>query len=188
VLPLPNPAVFTARTIYLGEGGDHRVETAAFDLTPALEQGRAVCNLFAEFLAGAPGEFREPLPFLNKLPIEMQWAAASGGAAFYAFFHQNETVEMGVLAAGASKESDDQIIAAILESVAVPMLGDRAREWLSLSERPLMLRLRMPGNAELGPTMDLLATALGSVYFRAILTIIEAPAPASGQATPGSVQ
>jgi hypothetical protein len=170
------PSTFTSRTVYLNEGGgDPHIDTAAFDLTPALEQGRAVCNLFAEFLSGAPGEFREKLPFLNKLAIDMQWAAASGGAAFYAFFYENETVEMGILAAGTSSESDEQILMALRESIAVPMLGDRARNILDMHERPLALRLRMPGNAELGPTMDLLTMALASVYFRAILSMAETP-------------
>ena len=180
-------STFTARTIFLNDGGPGsneapRLETAAFDLTPALEQGRAVCNLFAEFLSGAPGEFRERLPFLNKLSIDMQWAAASGGAAFYAFFYDNETVEMGVLAAGTNAESDEQIIAALRESIAVPMAGERAREWMAPGERPLALRMRMPGKPELGPTMDLLAMALASVYFRAILSLVETQVELTGPA------
>jgi hypothetical protein len=36
----------------------------------------------------------------------------------------------------------------------------------------------MPGNAELGPTMDLLTMALASVYFRAILSLVETAAGA----------
>jgi hypothetical protein len=177
------PSTFTARTVHCNEGGgDPRIETAAFDLTPALEQGRAVCNLFAEFLSGAPGEFREKLPFLNKLAIEMQWAAASGGAAFYAFFHNNETIEMGILAAGTNAESDEQILMALRESIAVPMMGDRARNILEMPERPLAIRLRMPGNPELGPTMDLLTIALASVYFRAILSLAETPMETPGRA------
>jgi hypothetical protein len=167
------PTTFTARSIHIAEGGgDPRVETGAFDLTPALEQGRAVCNLFAEFLSGAPGEFREKLPFLNKVDIEMQWAAAAGGAAFYAFFYNNEAIEMGILAAGSNAESDEQILMALRESVAVPMLGDKARNMMTLGERPLALRLRMPANPELAPTMDLLTMALASVYFRAILSLV----------------
>jgi hypothetical protein len=183
---LLSAATFTARTIHAAEAGGagyndgHRVETGAFDLTPALEQGRSVCNVFAEFLSGAPGEFRERLPFLNKIDIEMQWAAASGGAAFYAFFHKNETIEMGVLAAGTNPEADQQIVKALLESVAEPMLGSRAREWMAMGERPLALRLRMPGNPELGPTMDLLAMALASVYFRAVFTLAAASSSAAG--------
>ena len=106
----------------------------------------------------------------------MQWAAAAGGAAFYAFFYDNETVEMGVLAAGTSAESDDQIVTALREGIAVPMLGDRAREMFAVNERPMALRLRMPGKPELGPTMDLLAMALASVYFRAILSLAETSA------------
>ena len=170
---------FTCCVIHCPDGpGEPRVETSSFDLTPALDQGRAICNLFAEFLAGAPAEFRRTLPFLNKVQIDLQWAAASGGAAFYAVFHENQTIEMGVLAAGAEAEADARILEALTETIAVPMLGVKARQWTSLASRPLAVRLRMPVHPELSAAVDLLATALASVYFRAILTLVETGAAA----------
>ena len=77
-------SMFHVRTIRLGQ---EQAEVSTFDLEPALPQGVTVCNLFAEFLATRPGEFRERLSFINKHDIELQWAAAAGGAAFAGFFY-----------------------------------------------------------------------------------------------------
>jgi hypothetical protein len=163
-------ATFAVRTVHPSEQSstEARSEATAFDLTPGLEQGRAVCNRFAEFLAGAPPEFHQRIPFLNKVDLDMQWAAASGGAAFFTFFSGGAPVEIGVLLSGASPEVDAQMLAALQRNVGQPILGERTSELLSGEERPLLLKLRMPGQPELAPTMELLSTALASVYFRAV--------------------
>jgi hypothetical protein len=160
--------MFYVRTIH---PEDNRVEVAGFDLEPELEQGRSVCELFGRFLADHPAEFRERLPFLKNTDIELQWAAASGGAAFAAFFSDGETLSLGVLLAGVNEESDAMMLEALRESVAVPMLGEQAESLLNWPERPLMLQLQMPDQPEKVPTVQLLSTALASVYFRAILAL-----------------
>jgi hypothetical protein len=57
------------------------------------------------------------------------------------------------------------------ESVAVPMLGKEADALLESPERPLMLQLQMPDQPEKLPAVQLLSTALASVYFRTILAV-----------------
>jgi hypothetical protein len=147
---------------------------AGFDLVPTVQQGETVCNLFAEFLSGLPGEFREPIPFLKNLEMEMQWAAAAGGAAFVAFFHGGEPVSLGVLLSGVNIDADDQMRRAFSASVTTPILGDASTQLLDAPERPVLMKLQMPGYPEIAPTLDLLHTALASVYFRAILALAAA--------------
>jgi len=159
--------MFSVRTIHPEE---NRVEAASFDLVPPLEQGQKVCELVGDFLANRPAEFRERIPFLNRVELELQWAAASGGAAFYAFFHAGETVSMGVLVSGVDATSDSQMLEA-WSGIANPMLGADGAALLQAPERPLMMGLQMPGYPELVPALQLLSTALASVYFRAILAL-----------------
>ena len=160
--------MFYVRTIHPEE---KRVDVAGFDLEPELEQGQNVCKLFGRFLADHPAEFREKLPFLKDSDIELQWAAASGGAAFAAFFDEGETLSIGVLLTGVNEESDSLMLDALRESIAGPMLGERAADLLVSPERPLLLQLQMPDRPEKIPAVQLLSTALASVYFRAILTL-----------------
>jgi hypothetical protein len=160
--------MFYVRTIHPEQ---MRVEVAGFDLEPELEQGQVVCKLFSSFLADHPGEFRERLPFLNNSDIELQWAAASGGAAFAAFFAGGEAISIGVLLTGVNEESDTLMLDALRESVAGPMLGARAAELLESPERPLLLQLQMAEQPEKIPAVQLLSTALASVYFRAVLAL-----------------
>ncbi|MEP7363621.1 MAG: hypothetical protein ABI972_10230 [Acidobacteriota bacterium] len=148
-----------------------RVEVAGFDLEPGLEQGQSVCKLFGSFLADHPAEFREKLPFLKNSDIELQWAAASGGAAFAAFFGDGQAITIGVLLTGVNEESDALMLEALRESVAVPMLGAEAEALLESPERPLMLQLQMPDQPDKIPAVQLLSTALASVYFRTILAL-----------------
>ena len=160
--------MFYVRTIH---PEDRRVEVAGFDLEPELEQGQSVCQLFGRLLADHPAEFRETLPFLKNSDIELQWAAASGGAAFAAFFSEGQALSIGVLLTGVNEESDALMLEALRESVAIPMLGEQAAELIEWPERPLMLQLQMPDQPEKIPTVQLLSTALASVYFRAILAL-----------------
>ncbi|MBM3739155.1 MAG: hypothetical protein FJW39_25550 [Acidobacteria bacterium] len=161
-------AVFTVRTIHPQDG---RVEVGTFDLEPALPQGQVVCNLFAEFLAERPAEFRERLPFLNKVAVDLEWTAASGGSAFLSLFHEDAPLAMAVLVSGADEESSQQMIEAFAGSVLAPMLGERAGALAEVPERPAVLLLQLPDSPEHFPMVQLLATAIASVYFRAIARI-----------------
>ncbi len=164
--------MFTVRTIRPGDLSSPdgaRVEVAQFDLEPQLPQGRTVCNLFAEFLAERPAEFRETLPFLNKFEIELQWAAAAGGSAFASFFHEGQALGMGIMLSGAEPKSDAQMLEALRVSILEPMMGPTvAAKLTSMDERPGVLLVELPDRPELTPTLHLLITALASVYFRAV--------------------
>ncbi len=161
---------FAVRTIHL-EGP--RVEDGEFDLVPALPQGQVVCNLFAEFLAAGPPEFREKLPFLNKVHVELEWAAAGGGAAFMVLHSAEGPLAMGILLSGADTEAGDQMVAAMRESILEPMLGG-AGELLDVLARPAVILLQLPDQPEHFALVQLLTTALASVYFRAIQRMAEA--------------
>ena len=126
--------MFTVRTIQPGESPDSaRVESAQYDLEPQLPQGRTVCNLFAQFLSERPPEFREPLPFLNKFAVELDWAAAGGGSAFASLFHEGKPLGMAVLLSGADPESDEQMLQAIHLSILQPLLGGERAEDLGFA-------------------------------------------------------
>jgi hypothetical protein len=149
-----------------------RVETSSYDLVPALPQGQMVCNLFAEFLAGRPPEFRERLTFLKKGDIELQWAGASGGSAFTSFFSGGRTLGMAILPSGIDPDSDGAMIDALREMILIPMFssmfGEDVPETSAPPERPLVVLVQFDEQPELIPTLHLLITALASVYFRAI--------------------
>ncbi len=156
---------FQVTTIHAESG---RVETAGYDIVPALPQGQVVCNLFAEFLAQRPAEFREKLPFLNKVDVDLQWAAASGGAAFIALIAGSEPLAIGILLSGADAAADAQMIDALRASVLLPMLGEEGAALGQVPTRPAALLLQLPGSPEHSPLVQLLTTALASVYFRAV--------------------
>lgn len=156
---------FQVTTIHAESG---RVETVGYDIVPALPQGQVVCNLFAEFLAARPAEFREKLPFLNKVDVDLQWAAASGGAAFMALIAGAEPLAMGILLSGADSSADEQMIDALRTSVLGPMLGEDSLALADVPGRPAAVLLQLPGSPEHTPLVQLLTTALASVYFRAV--------------------
>ncbi len=157
-------SMFSVRIIHPEE---RRVESASYDLIPKVEQGVTVCNLFAEFLAGQPAEFRQPIPFLKKTEIEMQWAAAEHGAAFVAFFHENRTLAAGVLLSGEDAEADASMTEALRVSIVEPLAGT-AELADPGEERPAMMMVQFNDQPEWIPTVQLLSTALASVYFRAV--------------------
>ena len=160
--------MFTVRTIFVAE---KRVEVSQYDLVPSNDQGKAVCSLFLDFLAERPGEFREKLPFLKHGDMELEWAAAAGGAALATFYEAGEPVSMGILLSGANEESDAQMIDALRNAVLAPVFGEEAEKLLEAPERPVMLNVLFPGNPELMPRTQLLAAALASVFFRVVMVI-----------------
>ncbi|MBS1826230.1 MAG: hypothetical protein JST93_12990 [Acidobacteria bacterium] len=164
---------FTVRTVYLDPP---KVEAAHYDVIPTNEQGKAVCGLFLDFLSENPPEFRKALPFLKKGSTELQWAAADGGVAFAAFFEENRPVSMGVLISGLVPEADEQMLASIHEAI----FGEQPAEMLEAPERPLMLNVLFPDSVELHPQVQLLSTALASVYFRVIGEMLAQSTPGPG--------
>ncbi|MBL8174306.1 MAG: hypothetical protein JNK48_06540 [Bryobacterales bacterium] len=152
---------FTVRTVFLDPA---KVEAIQYDVVPTNEHGKAVCDLFLDFLSENPPEFRKALPFLKKGSTELQWAAADGGVAFAAFFEENQPVSMGVLISGLAAEADEQMIGSIREAI----FGDEETDMLDAPERPLFLNVLFPGSPELHPQTQVLSAALASVYFRVI--------------------
>jgi hypothetical protein len=159
-------ASFTVRTIFAGED---RVEALEYDLIPANDQGKAVCNLFLDFLSGRPAEFREKLPFLKHGNTELEWAAAAGGAALAAFFEDDQPVSMGIFLTGVNEESDDLMVDALRRALIQPLFGEPGEAYLQVNERPLLLNVIFPGYPELIPRTQLLSAALASVFFRVMI-------------------
>jgi hypothetical protein len=142
-----------------------RVETGQFDVEPTHEKAAQVCALFADFLRGQPPQFRAPLPFLKRTGIELEWAAAAEGAAFATFYTTGEPCGLAVMASGASEEADEGLLAGFQQGIVEPLMGPMD---LDSKTRPLLRLFLPPGNPELAPTLQLLATALAAVYFRAL--------------------
>jgi hypothetical protein len=151
---------FAVRTVFAGQ----RVEMASYDMIPSNEEGKAVCNLFLDFLSESPPEFRRKIPFLKKGNTELQWIAADGGVAFAAFYEDNEPVSMGILLSGLAEEADRQMIAELSRAV----FGTGEDESLEVAERPVLINVIFPGSPELVPRTQLLSTALASVFFRVV--------------------
>lgn len=164
--------MFHSRTIRPGAAATDgpTVSAATFDLEPQLEQGRQICNLFAEFLAGQPGQFRERIPFLNKMDIELDWAAQAGGAAFAAFFSQGAPVSIGILLGGTDATVDADMLEAMRGSILAPLFGEIPPDspLLDAPERPVVIMVQFSDQPEAIPAVDLLTTALASVYFRTV--------------------
>jgi hypothetical protein len=161
-------SIFTARTFYPDQD---RVEASEYDLVPTHEQAQAICDLFLNFLSEQPLEFRKQLPFINNANIELEWAAAEGGAALASFYADDEPLSMAILLAGIQPESDSRMLEGLRQAVLEPVLGDQAAKHLDAAERPLLFHLIFPGRPEYAPRAQILATALASVFFRAVLTI-----------------
>ena len=160
--------MFTIRSVFADQG---RIESGSFDLIPTNDQGKAVCALFLDFLSSRGLEFREKLPFLKKGETELEWAAASGGAALASFYESGEPLCMAILLSGINPEADRQMIAALRQTVLDAVLGPQAESFAGAPERPIALNVIFPDHAELVPQTQLLITALASVYFRVMLEL-----------------
>jgi hypothetical protein len=159
-------AVFTVRTIYLEQP---RQETATYDAAGSDEEGRQVCAMLSEFLAGRPPEFREKLPFL-KHDLELEWTAAPGRVAL-ASFHDGEAPRtMGILLAGVDAEADRVMLDAWRENVLRPLLGGDTHGFGDVAERPVLINIVLPGAPELIQALQLVGAALASAYFDCVET------------------
>jgi hypothetical protein len=129
------------------------------------EEAEKVCALFATFLAGHAAGFREKLPFLNRGDYELEWAAAAGGSSFATFYESGQPVAMGVLLSGNDGESDAQMLDFFVTSPLEPLFTNTH----PATSRPLLLQVNFMDRPDAAPVVQLLSTALASVYFRAIL-------------------
>ena len=164
--------MFYVRNVFLE---DARVEAGKLDLIPTNEQGQAVCALMAEFLINRPAGFREKLAFLKKGDMELDWSAAPGGVALASLFESSEPATMGVLLTGVEADADRMMLEIFRDNVLVPLFGDTPIEHIDrlidVAERPLLFQVIFPGAPEWAPTLQLLSTALASVFFRTMLQL-----------------
>lgn len=165
--------MFFVRSIFVDEP---RVETSTLELEPTHELAQKVCRVVEEFLHGKPQGFREKMPFLNKGNFELDWNAAAGGVAMATIFESEQPLAVLVLLLGADPQSDFVMLQMFRDHVLVPVLSslsdgsaeEHATKLIDTQDRPVVLQLLFPGSPEWTPTIQLLSTALGSVYFRAM--------------------
>jgi hypothetical protein len=173
--------MFHVRNIYLDEA---RVEAGKFDIVPTNSQGEAVCALITEFLTNRPPEFRDKLAFLKKGKFELDWSAVNGGVALASLFDDSRPATMAILLTGIEPEADRMMLDLYRDNVLVPVFDgaplEQVNSLIDVPERPLLLQSLFPISPEWAPTVQLLSTALASVYFRTILqlsTIAPKPDP-----------
>ena len=164
--------MFHVRNIYLEEA---RVEAGKFDIIPTNAQGEAVCALVAEFLTNRPPQFRDKLAFLKRGNFELDWSAVAGGVALASLFDEDEPATMAILLTGVEPEADRMMLDLFRDNVLRPVFDsappEQVNELVDVPERPLLLQALFPISPEWAPTLQLLSTALASVYFRTILQL-----------------
>ena len=158
--------MFHVRCIFPDQG---RIEANRFELQPTNPQGEAVCDLFRRYLADRPAAFRDKLPFLRKGDIELDWSAANGGVALASLFSSGDPAAISVLLTGRDAEADRMMIEVFRENVLDVLFEGQFQEALDVKERPLIIQVLLPCDPEWMPAVQLLSTALASVYFRSIL-------------------
>ncbi|MDX2154583.1 MAG: hypothetical protein SFV54_27825 [Bryobacteraceae bacterium] len=141
-----------------------QVEDSEFDLTPTVAEGERICGLFDEWLKGQPPEFQERVPFLKRGDLELSWSAASGGVAFASFHSEGAPLSMSLLLSGLDSEADRGLLIGMAETG----LGPEVAAELDAPQRPLLATVLFPGAPEAVPTLQLLSTALASVFFRKV--------------------
>ena len=159
-------SMFHVRCIHPDQG---RIEANRFELQPTNSQGEAVCDLFRRYLADRPATFRDKLPFLRKGDIELDWSAATGGVALASLFSSGEPAAISVLLTGLNPEADRMMLEVFRENVLDILFGGEFCEALDVEQRPLLIQILLPADPEWIPAMQLLSTALASVYFRSVL-------------------
>jgi hypothetical protein len=163
-------AKFAVRTI-TAETKVVAVDT--FDLEPSTDQAQIVCGMFGEFLSKRPTEFKDPLDFIQKYNMELEWAAAGGGCAYASFYVDGVPVAMLVLLCGFLQREEQLMLQGLKAAILGRMLGDDADRLMDLPERPVVLQVILPGQLELTPTLQLLTTSLASVYFQVMYRLAE---------------
>lgn len=164
-------STFTVRTV---EAESRTVEIGQFQLIPEEDHAEAVCDLFLRFLADRPPGFREELPFLKQPGTELEWAAAEGGAALATFYDQGQPVSIGILLSGLNEDSDKRMLDGLRATIGYAIFKEDVARCLDAPERPLLINILFPESPELRPRVQLLSTALASVFFRVIAALKDA--------------
>lgn len=156
-------SIFHMHTLSMGNESIQRQE---LEMTPSNPQGEEVCGLFHRFLADKPMEFRLQLPFLKRDEIEMEWAAAQGGAALCTFYEDDSPLASAVLLSGVNSEADGQMGALFEAAILDPIFGPEAKLVLQFSAYPAVALAMLSAEPERYPTVQLFYASLASVYFR----------------------
>ncbi len=156
-------STFQLHTISTGTDVIRRQE---LEVSPSNSQGEEVCQLFQRFLVDKPNEFRLRLPFLKHDDIEMEWAAAPGGAALCTFYEDDSPLASAVLLSGLSLEADGQMAALFEAAVLEPIFGPHAKLALQFEVYPGVVVAMLAAEPERFPTVELFYASLASVYFR----------------------
>lgn len=149
------------QTVHLETG---EVESGKLDLVPRVAEGEKICGLFGDWLGGQPSQFRERIPFLKRGEMELDWTAASGGVAFAAFMEHGEPLSLSVLLSGVEEEADTGMLEGFLRMLPPGL-------FTPTGERPLLATLLFPGQPESAATLQLLSSALSSVFFRTVFAL-----------------
>lgn len=155
--------MFQMRT--LAPGGD-AVQQQQLALQPDDPQSEQICDLFHRFLVDKPKEFRLRLPFLKRDEIEMEWAAAPGGAALCTFYEDDSPLSSAVLLSGTNAEADQQMGALFDAAVLQPVFGPSAKDLLRFEAYPAVAVALLAAPHERYPVVQLFYASLASVYFR----------------------
>ncbi|MCW5964141.1 MAG: hypothetical protein KIT83_08885 [Bryobacterales bacterium] len=146
--------------------GNEVIQRQELELQPGNPQGEEVCQLFQRFLADKPTEFRLILPFLKRDEIEMEWAAAPGGAALCTFYEDDSPLASAVLLSGIDPDADGQMCALFEAAILDPIFGPEAKLALHFSAYPAVALAMLAAEPERFPTVQLFYASLASVYFR----------------------
>ncbi len=153
--------MFYVQALHLETG---EMESGKLDLVPKVAEGEKICGLFADWLGGQPAAFQAKIPFLKKGDVELQWNAAAGGVAYASLVENGEPLSLSVLLAGVDAEADAGMLDGFLG-----LLPDGLFQ--PAKERPLLATLVFPGRPEATPLLQLLTTALASVFFRTVFAL-----------------
>lgn len=146
--------------------GNEVIQRQELDLQPGNPQGEEVCQLFQRFLVDKPTEFRLRIPFLKRDEIEMEWAAAPGGAALCTFYEDDSPLASAVLLSGVDQDSDGQMCALFEAAILDPIFGPEAKIALQFATYPAVAVAMLAAEPERFPTVQLFYASLASVYFR----------------------
>lgn len=160
-------STFQLHTLALGSDAVQRQQLA---LAPDDPQSEEICGLFHRFLVDKPKEFRMLLPFLKRDEIEMEWAAAAGGAALCTFYEDDSPLASAVLLSGSSPEADQQMSTLFEAAVLEPVFGAAAKDLLRFNSYPAVGVAMLAAPQERFPVVQLFYASLASVYFRQMLS------------------
>jgi hypothetical protein len=158
---------FEVRVFYLQE---NRQEAGRFELDPKVEDAKRIVSVMKEFLAGKPDQFREPIPFLKRGSVELEWNAGAGGVAFFMWTVEGAPAAFGAMVAEAISEAGVGVLGGFANTMKLESLPPAHGQTVWLAA--------LPGRVETLPLIHLLTSSLGAVFFAAVETAERPPGEA----------